>query len=184
VYRLTYLKDTAIARFIDDSVLSNINSLIYMNSQEIVLHIYQNKDILGELLSKLRSADIQTKHDAVEFFMEVCQMSKNMQMGSRFNFFETMNSLNLIEVMAETFNIYYPDSTTLKAEAFEEQEGLVEYLLTTHKSDGKYQYISPEKIRPVIEDFLTPHEKYDIKKLDLLKINAIEILMNISTFAP
>lgn len=32
VYRLHYLKDTAIARFIEDSVLQNINSLVYMNS--------------------------------------------------------------------------------------------------------------------------------------------------------
>jgi hypothetical protein len=27
------------------------------------------------------------------------------------------------------------------------------------------------------------HDKYDIRKLDLLKINAIEILMNITQFA-
>ena len=39
VYRLHYLKDTAIARFIEDSVLQNINSLVYINSQDIVTHI-------------------------------------------------------------------------------------------------------------------------------------------------
>lgn len=57
----------------------------------------------------MRSSEIQTKHEAVEFFMEVCSMSKNLQMGARFGFFETMSSFNLIEVMAETFNIYYPN---------------------------------------------------------------------------
>ena len=31
-YRLNYLKDTAMARFIDDSVLATINSLIYVKS--------------------------------------------------------------------------------------------------------------------------------------------------------
>ena len=41
VYRLHYLKDTAIARFIEDSVLQIINSLVYMNSQEIVTHIIE-----------------------------------------------------------------------------------------------------------------------------------------------
>ena len=40
VYRLNYLKDTAIARFIDDSVLQNINSLVYMNSTDIVNYIF------------------------------------------------------------------------------------------------------------------------------------------------
>jgi len=57
----------------------------------------------------MRSNDMQIKHDAIEFFMEVCQMSKNMQMGARFSFFETLSSFNLIEILAETFNIYYPD---------------------------------------------------------------------------
>ena len=56
-------------------------------------------------------------------------MSKNMQMGARYNFFETMNSFNLIEILAESFNIYYPDLTTLKSEAFQETEGLIELLL-------------------------------------------------------
>ena len=46
VYRLNYLKDTAIARFVDDSVLSNINSLIYGHSSDIANHIFQNKEIL------------------------------------------------------------------------------------------------------------------------------------------
>ena len=49
-YRLTYLKDTAIARFIDDSVLANINQLIYIKSQDIINHIFYNKEILIELL--------------------------------------------------------------------------------------------------------------------------------------
>jgi hypothetical protein len=39
-------------------------------------------------------------------------------------------------------------------------------------------------VRATIEDFLKPHDKYDIRKLDLMKINAIEILMSISQFAP
>jgi hypothetical protein len=103
-----------------------------MNSQDIVTHIFQNKDILGELLTKMRSAEMHTKHDAIEFFMEVCQMTKNMQINARYNFFESMNSspsFNLIEILAESFNLYYPDQVTLKAEAFEENEGLVEYLV-------------------------------------------------------
>lgn len=55
VYRLTYLKDTAIARFIDDQVLSNINSIIYMKSQDIVNHIFYSREMLEELYSKMKS---------------------------------------------------------------------------------------------------------------------------------
>lgn len=35
-----------------------------------------------------------------------------------------------------------------------------------------------------VDDLLKPHEKFDITKLDLLKINSIEILMNLIQFAP
>jgi len=127
VYRLTYLKDTAIARFIDDSVLANINSLIYVKSQDIISHIFMNKDLLVELLHKMRShGDLQAKHDAIEFFMEVCQLSKNLQLNARFSYFESINSFNLIEILAETFNIYKPNVSTLKAEAFHDDESLTQ----------------------------------------------------------
>ena len=126
VYRLVYLKDTAIARFIDDQVLANINSLVYVKSGDIVNHIFVNKDILIELLSKMRSPDMRIKHDAIEFFMEVCQLSKNLQLGARYSMFESINSNNLIEILAETFNIYLPDANTLKAEAYEDNSSLVE----------------------------------------------------------
>jgi|LauGreDrversion4_2_1035121.scaffolds.fasta_scaffold89398_1 hypothetical protein len=39
---------------------------------------------------------------------------------------------------------------------------------------------SKRELRATIEDFMKPHDKYDIRKLDLMKINAIEILINIS----
>lgn len=43
---------------------------------------------------------------------------------------------------------------------------------------------TPGKVSSYVDDFLTTHDKYDIKKIDLLKINAIEILMNLIQFAP
>ncbi|CDW88124.1 UNKNOWN [Stylonychia lemnae] len=182
-YRLTYLKDTAIARFIDDQVLSNINSLIYVKSQDIVNHIFYNKEILVELLQKMRShSDLAVKHDAIEFFMEVCQLSKNLQLNARFSYFETINSFNLIEILAETFNIYRPDAKTLKAEALKDQDNLIDQLM--HNKEITMFQQSQEKVKQYIQDFLKFHDKYDIKKIDLLKINSIEILMNIITQAP
>lgn len=100
-----------------------------MNQHDIVNYIFENKEILAELLEKMRSPKIQTKHDAIEFFMEVCQMSKNMQVGTRFSMIETMNSFNLIEILVESFNIYYPDIYTLKFEAFQDSDSLIDYLL-------------------------------------------------------
>ena len=58
---------------------------------------------------------------------------------------------------------------------------MVEYLIQTHKSNNRFNVVeSHDTIKSTIEDFLKVHDKYDIKKLDLLKINAIEILMNLT----
>ena len=37
-----------------------------------------------------------------------------------------------------------------------------------------------QSMRNAITDFISVHDKYDITKIDLLKINAIEIMMSIS----
>ena len=58
----------------------------------------------------------------------------------------------------------------------------MEYLVHIIKPQNDSE--SDQDIRNNILDFLKPHDKFDIKKLDLLKINAIEILMNISQFTP
>ena len=50
--------------------------------------------------------DMQIKHDAIEFFMEVCQMTKNMQLGARFGYFESISTINLIEILAESLSLY------------------------------------------------------------------------------
>lgn len=66
------------ARFIDDTVLANINSIIFVKSQDIVTHVFSSKDILTELLEKMRNNDdVLTKINAFEFFLEVCSLSKN-----------------------------------------------------------------------------------------------------------
>lgn len=48
--------------------------------------------------------------------MEVCQLSKNTSLMTRFSFMENSDALSLIEVLAESFNICDPDLNTLRAE--------------------------------------------------------------------
>lgn len=84
----------------------------------------------------------------------------------------------MIEILAESFNIYQPDVATLKAEAFNDANGMVEYLMKNNQGSLKFQD-SGESLKSTIEDFMKVHDKYDIRKIDLLKINSIEILMNL-----
>lgn len=54
LYRLHYLKDTAIARFIEDSSMNALNQLINLYSQEIISYIFKNDDVMNEVLMKMR----------------------------------------------------------------------------------------------------------------------------------
>ena len=56
-----------------------------------------------------------------------------MQLGARFGYFESMNSFNLMEILAESFSLYMPDIDTLKAEVFGDHEKLKQILI--HKND-------------------------------------------------
>jgi len=42
----------------------------------------------------------------------------------------------LIEILAETFNIYKPDANTLRSEAYQDKEGLLRYLMQNKELTG------------------------------------------------
>ena len=155
------------ARFIDDNVLAQVNSIIYLKSQDIVNHVFYSKDIIQELLIQIKNnQDVQKKHDAIEFFMEVCQLSKNTSLMTRFSFMDNTDAVSLIEVLAEIFNICEPSIQTLKAEVSGNAEM---YRQLLHQTSNDF----------LIDDFIKKHEKFDIRKIDLLKISSLEILMSL-----
>ncbi len=76
IYRINYLKDTALATGIDENVMVHINGIINQNNLEVIQSILLSPQILDQLFEKLRSEDIQAKYDAINFLAEVFQMSK------------------------------------------------------------------------------------------------------------
>ncbi|MFS8159692.1 MAG: hypothetical protein ACMG6E_05670 [Candidatus Roizmanbacteria bacterium] len=93
---------------------------------------------------------------------------------------ETADAISLIEVLAETFNICEPDIETLKAEVSGDQSEYRSIVLAKHNQTSGVSSEDGEGKHPsYIDDFLKKHEKFDIRKIDLLKISAIEILMSL-----
>jgi hypothetical protein len=84
-------------------------------------------------------------------------------------------------VLAETFNICEPDKESLVAEALNDTE-LFKSLICSKTIKDQYKY-GEEKNNSYIEDLIKKHDKFDIRKIDLLKISAIEILMSLITFS-
>ena len=160
-YRLQYLKDTVMARYIDDQAVNFINQIIMGNNREIVMCIFglnsssnnqgmlinqqesqtsleQTPSLKDQIFDKIvNMQDISTRHQAIEFMIELCQILKNLQIqpgglgGGPANFFgatggmsgassvnsrqlyEQLNEQNFIGILALTFNILIPSQNSL-----------------------------------------------------------------------
>ena len=143
-YRLTFLKDTVMARYIDEICLKTINQLITRNNKEICSAIFYDgrgymtpkeiKSIKDQIVEKIKQRDdMLLRFQAIEFMIELCQVLKSLQfsplMGggqapsfvyqsNRFNsmqMIEQLNQANLIGLLAESLSMMTPDEHTLKA---------------------------------------------------------------------
>ena len=74
-YKLQYLKDTAMARFIDESTSHTIMQLVSSLHQIILDYIFGDdfERIQQELIAKMRdNSNVQDKENALKFFLEIC----------------------------------------------------------------------------------------------------------------
>ena len=82
-YRLTFLKDTVMARYIDEISLKTINQLIARNNKEICSQIFYDgrgymtpkeiKSIKDQIVDKIRQKeDMMMRFQAIEFMIELC----------------------------------------------------------------------------------------------------------------
>ena len=74
-YKLTFLKDTAMARFIDDTTSHTIMQLISSMHQQILEYIFGDEfdRIQDELLQKMHdNSNHEEKENAMKFFLEIC----------------------------------------------------------------------------------------------------------------
>lgn len=89
-YRLTFLKDTVMARYIDEISLKTINQLIARNNKEICNQIFYDgrgymapkemKSIKDQIVDKIRQKeDMLMRFQAIEFMIELCQVLKSLQ---------------------------------------------------------------------------------------------------------
>lgn len=85
-YRLLYLKDVVLARFLDDPTFSVLNSLIFFHQVDIVNYLQSSIEFLQELFAIVKedsTADALRKKEAVLFIQNCCAISKSIQAQSR-----------------------------------------------------------------------------------------------------
>ncbi len=151
-YRLAYLRDTAIGRFIEEMTIKHINIMLHYNNSDIVQYFLNNKFLLKKIIDSIFSEDLQIKNEGIHFVLELITCCKDL-IQTRFYFYECLCELNLIEALEKT---------------------LVDF--TQYSEYNKYFENLKEDHLPI----------QDLKSDDSssLKINSIEILINIITVVP
>lgn len=77
-YRLQYLKDTVMARYIDDLSMKTINQLISKNNKDICTEIFfdnpeSSKSVKDLVIEKvMQKEDMLERSMAIEFMIELC----------------------------------------------------------------------------------------------------------------
>ena len=77
-FRLGYLRDNAIGRFIEETTLRTLSTIIYFNNLDIINHLVNNKNILQSLIEKINSTSKEEKYEAILFLSELNSVSKEL----------------------------------------------------------------------------------------------------------
>ena len=102
-HRLSYLKDTAICRFIEENTLKIINTTIQYNNNEIIQFFLQNPEILKSLLDLTKDNNIIIKKDGCLFLVELMNCSFDV-FNTRISFIETLCEYKIFEIIDNLLN--------------------------------------------------------------------------------
>jgi hypothetical protein len=155
-HRLSYLRDTAIGRFIEDNPLRTINSMISLNNNYIIQFFMNDTDYLRKLFSLMESKDIEIRKDACLFLVELINCPKDF-IQIKLNFCETISELGILP--------------------------LIEKIINEIPNETPYQkYIDSIQMKKNI-DIITEYnnKKEDENLNETIKISLIEILISILT---
>ncbi|KAI9183762.1 component of IIS longevity pathway SMK-1-domain-containing protein [Polychytrium aggregatum] len=102
-YRVTFLKDVALARLLDDGTFSTLNSMIFFNHIDIVSHFLQNDEFLDKIFAILNSEDEpDKKKEVIMFLHELCGIAKTLQPISRNAFYRSLAQHGLFSIFEYT----------------------------------------------------------------------------------
>eukprot|EP01119_Soliformovum_irregulare_P013185 TRINITY_DN3489_c1_g1_i2.p1 TRINITY_DN3489_c1_g1~~TRINITY_DN3489_c1_g1_i2.p1 ORF type:complete len:789 (-),score=200.12 TRINITY_DN3489_c1_g1_i2:101-2467(-) len=80
-FRLTYLRDVVLVRFLDDASFNTLNSTITFNNTDIIVWVTRNGEYLDRLFSRFREAglSVEDRKYLIVFLHEMMILAKNLQ---------------------------------------------------------------------------------------------------------
>jgi hypothetical protein len=156
-YRLTYMRDVAIARFIEETTIKNINLTIHYNNSEIIQYFISHKTILKSLFELISADKFESKYEGMSFLMELNQISKEL-IHTKTYFFETLCELNFLEIIENLF-VFLSVGRKIR---------FVKHNHLYTEENHKYEEIPPD----------------ERKKREIMEISSIEIMICCLSVAP
>ena len=98
--RLTYLRDTALSRLIEDNAIKTINIMLQLNHNDIIQYFLNNSKFFETLLNKLKNEDLNIKEESCLFLSELIECSKDV-LQSRVTFTETLFEQGILLVIGK-----------------------------------------------------------------------------------
>ena len=98
--RLTYLRDTALSRLIEDNAVKTINSILQYNHNNIIQFFLNNTIYLEMLLDQLKSEDLNIKKEACLFLSEIIECSKDV-IQTRSTFSEYLFEQGILSIIGK-----------------------------------------------------------------------------------
>ncbi|KAF9990610.1 Platinum sensitivity protein [Mortierella antarctica] len=100
VFRLQFLRDIVLTRFMDDGLSSILGSLIFFHNIDIVNYIHQDRTFLSELIGILHddSETAERRRDVVRFIQQFCYIARTTQMPTRASIYRKLCQTGLFSV--------------------------------------------------------------------------------------
>ena len=158
--------------------------MINLNYEVILRYIYENESSLEEIMKGLKQSHIDIKLSTVRFVIDLFNTSKQLQVESKQEFFTQLVKPELLSILVEI--MAYKEGPT--AGLIGNQEEIVKAIINDiveaavsssvvplqHAPEGIHQEVKEKQLKIEGEDGM--HAEFEIKKLDLLKVNVAEIL--------
>ena len=98
--RLTYLRDTALSRLIDDNAIKAINLILQLNHNDIIQFFLNDLKYFEILFNQLQNEDINIKKKSCQFLSELIECSKDV-LQSRTTFCECLFEQGILSIIGK-----------------------------------------------------------------------------------
>ena len=98
--RLTYLRDTALSRLIEDNAVKTINTILQYNHNDIIQFFLNNTIYIEMLLDHLKNEDLDVKKEACLFISELIECSKDV-LQTRSTFSEFLFDQGILQIICQ-----------------------------------------------------------------------------------